>query len=124
MNSSIKKIMMHVLVAFILLSPLLVLADIGSSGGGLVPCDGPDCNYEQFLILIKRVIMFLIELGVAFSAVVFAYAGWLYMTSGGDEGKVKQAHEMLTKVLWGFLFALGAFLIVQLISTQLGYTNI
>jgi len=117
-NQNTKKIMMHVLAATILFSPLLVLADIGST---LVPCDGPDCTYENFLTLIKNVIMFLIKVGVAFSAIVFAYAGWLYMTSGGDEGKVKQAHEMLTKVLWGFLFALGAYLIVQLITSSLGY---
>ena len=117
----LKIIMINVFVAGILLSPLLVSAD------GLVPCGGPGektCDYEDFMELIRRVIIFLIQLGVAFSAVVFAYAGWLYMTSGGDEGKVKQAHEMLTKVLWGFLFALGAFLIVQLISKQLGYKYI
>jgi len=116
-QQKINKIMVHVLAAGILLSPLLVLAD----SAGLVPCNGTDCDYDKFLILIKNVIMFLIKVGVAFSAVVFAYAGWLYMTSGGDEGKVKQAHEMLTKVLWGFLFALGAYLIVQLITKQLGY---
>ena len=114
--------MINVLVMGILLSPLLISADGG--GGGLVPCDGVNCTYKDFINLIKNVVIFLIKIGVAFSAVVFAYAGWLYMTSGGDEGKVKQAHEMLTKVLWGFLFALGAFLIVQLISNQLGYNNI
>ena len=117
----VKKIMLHVFVAVILFSPFLVLAD---SASGLVPCDGPNCTYQDFMLLIQKVIMFLIKVGIAFSAVVFAYAGWLYMTSGGDAGKVKQAHEMLTKVLWGFLFALGAFLIVQLISKQLGYANI
>ncbi len=117
-KQNFKKITTHLLGAVILLSPLLVLADIG---GGLVPCNGPDCTYESFLTLIKNVIIFLIQLGVAFSAIVFAYAGWLYMTSGGDEGKVKQAHEMLTKVLWGFLFALGAYLIVELITSSLGY---
>lgn len=113
--------MIHVFAGIILFSPLFVFAD---SVSGLVPCNGPDCSYANFITLIRNVVMFLIKVGIAFSAVVFAYAGWLYMTSGGDEGKVKQAHEMLTKVLWGFLFALGAFLIVQLISKQLGYANI
>lgn len=114
----LKIIMINFFVTGILLSPLLVSAD------GLVPCGGRGekmCEYADFITLIKRVIIFLIQIGVAFSAVVFAYAGWLYMTSGGDEGKVKQAHEMLTKVLWGFLFALGAYLIVELITSSLGY---
>ena len=117
-----KKIFAHLITNFVLFAPMFVFAD-GGGLGGLVPCLGPDCTYEHFLLLIENVIMFLIQLGIAFSAIVFAYAGWLYMTSGGDEGKVKQAHEMLTKVLWGFLFALGAYLIVQLITSSLGYKS-
>lgn len=119
-DKNIKKIIAHFLTVFVFLIPIFVFAD-GGGLGGLVPCSGPDCTYEHFLLLLENVIMFLIKLGVAFSAIIFAYAGWLYMTSGGDEGKVKQAHEMLTKVLWGFLFALGAYLIVQLITKGLGY---
>ena len=111
--------MINIFVFMILALPLISFAD------SLTPdCSGTTCGYADFMELIKRVISFAIKVGVAFSAIVFAYAGWLYMTSGGDEGKVKQATEMLTKLLWGFLFALGAFLIVQLLSKQLGYTNI
>jgi hypothetical protein len=116
-SNKYKKIIAHSLMFIVFVFPLI------SYGAGLVPCGGPDekmCEYEDFIKLIIGVIKFLIELGVAFSAVVFAYAGWLYLTSGGNEGQVEKAHEMFTKVLWGFLIALGAFLIVQLITSSLG----
>ena len=108
------KIIIHSLVFGVMTLPLI------SYAAGLVPCDGVDCDYSKFIEMIIKVIKFLIQLGVAFSAVVFAYAGWLYLTSGGNEGKVQKAHDLFTKVLWGFLFALGAFLVVQLIANSLG----
>lgn len=108
------KIIIHGLVFAFLTLPFI------SYAAGLVPCDGVDCDYNKFIAMIIGVIKFLIQLGVAFSAIVFAYAGWLYLTSGGNEGKVQKAHDLFTKVLWGFLFALGAFLIVQLIASSLG----
>jgi hypothetical protein len=109
-----KKILINSLATFVVLFPSFVFS------AGLVPCDGPDCNWSHFLDLIKKVINFAVSLGIAFSAIIFAWAGWLYMSSGGDEGKVKEAHGIFTKMLWGFLFALGAYLIVQLILTSLG----
>lgn len=112
-----QKMIAHALTTTLLLLPLYVFAD---SATGLVPCDGADCGYDDFIQLITNVINFLVKAAIAFSAIVFAYAGWLYLTSGGDTGKIKQAHELFIKVLWGFLFALGAFLIVQLITKSLG----
>lgn len=118
MKIKFKKTIIHTLVLLIILSPLVVFAD---SAQGLVPnCEGATCDFEDFIQLITNVVNFAVKVAIAFSAVVFAYAGWLYLTSGGDEGKIKQAHELFIKVLWGFLFALGAFLIVQLITQQLG----
>jgi hypothetical protein len=111
------KIALHLSVFLFFALPLI------SYAAGLVPCGGKgedQCKYEHFTQLIVNVVNFAIQLGIAFSAVVFAWAGWLYMTSGGDEGKLKEAHELFIKVLWGFLFALGAFLIVQLITKSLG----
>jgi len=116
------KILSHIVVFSIFILPVYVFAQGGNSGrgGGLVPCDGINCTYENFIQLIVNVVGFLIQVGIAFSAIIFAWAGWLYMTSGGDESKISQAHELFVKVLWGFLFALGAFLIVQLIASSLG----
>jgi hypothetical protein len=114
LNKTIKKIFIHSFIFTILSLPMISYAE------GLVPCDGLDCNYDHFIELIIGIIKFSIQLGIAFSAIIFAWAGWLYMTSGGDSAKIKQAHGLFVKVLWGFLFALGAFLIVELIANSLG----
>jgi len=114
MKAKTSNIILKIITAIFIFSPILVIA------AGLVPCDGPNCDFDKFMELIFGVINFLVQLGIAFSAIVFAYAGWLYMTSGGDEGKISQAHELFVKVLWGFLFALGGYLIVQLIAKSLG----
>jgi hypothetical protein len=110
----LKNILINSLATFIFLFPLFVFS------AGLVTCDGPDCTWNDFLQMIKKVINFSVSVGIAFSAIIFAWAGWLYMSSGGDEGKINKAHEIFTKMLWGFLFALGAYLIVELILTSLG----
>jgi TRAP-type C4-dicarboxylate transport system permease small subunit len=86
----------------------------------LVTCEGPDCTYENFIQMIKNVLLFLVQIGIAFSALVFVYAGWLYLSSAGDTAKVTKAHEMFTKMITGLLFALGAYLIVELIIKSLG----
>lgn len=113
-KSNSKKILINSLAAFVVLFPNFVFS------AGLVQCEGPDCDWSQFLATIKEVVNFAVALGIALSALVFAWAGWLYMSSGGDQGKISEAHGIFTKMLWGFLFALGAYLIVQLILTSLG----
>jgi len=114
-----RKIFINTFAFVLIVIPFFVSAD-NTSGSRFVTCDGPNCEFSHLKTLIIEVIKFLVELGIALSAVVFAYAGWLYMTSGGDEGKVKQAHDLFVRVLWGFLIMLGATLIVGLILTALG----
>jgi len=87
---------------------------------GLIPCDGLDCQFTDFIQLIYNVMRFLIGLGLTFSVIVFAYAGFIYMTAGGDESKIKKAHGMFLSVVIGLVLALGAFLIVEVIANTLG----
>jgi hypothetical protein len=87
---------------------------------GLVTCDGPNCDFAHLINTGQRIIGFIIQIGIAFSAVVFAYAGFLYLTAQGDTGQIKRAHAMFKKVVVGLLVMLGAFLIVELITSSLG----
>ena len=54
------------------------------------------------------------------AAVAFAWAGVLYLTAAGDEGKIGKAHAIFTDVLIGLGIVLSAWLIVKLIVTGLG----
>ena len=75
-----------------------------------------ECHYSDFIILIETVIDFLIfKLAAPISALMFAYAGFLYMTNNGNESQIKQAHDIFLSVFWGFVIALGAWLVMKVI---------
>jgi hypothetical protein len=101
----------------------------GSRVSGLVPCGNgetsnaaEDCQFVDIIKLVKTVMNFLLfVLAVPISAIMFAYAGWLYMSSGiGGEGNIKKAHEVFSNVVLGLSLALAAWLIVNAIIIGLG----
>lgn len=90
--------------------------------GNLIPCDGEDCNFTQLMILFNNVIDFLLfTLATPFAAIVFAYAGWLYLRSGDNPSNKSKAKGMFIKMLIGYVVALGAYLIVKVIMQGLGF---
>lgn len=104
--------------------------------GGLVPCgtelvtpgQGADyksvaegCKFEQFIILAKNIMNFLLfTIAVPIAAISFAWAGWLYLSASGNESKVQEAHRIFGYVVWGLCIALAAWLIVNAIVIGLG----
>ncbi len=88
---------------------------------GLVPCCPKDgCGWKEFLALIQKVINFLIfDLSLPITAIIFAYSGFLFMTSGDDSAKRTKGKKIFFNVLIGFVIAMAAWLIVNLILTTL-----
>lgn len=86
----------------------------------LVPCEGPDdCKYEQLVELGANVVEFLFQLATAIAVIVLAYAGFLYMTAAGNTGKISQAHQLIWYAVIGFLVALSAWLLVEVLMNTL-----
>ena len=80
-----------------------------------------NCQFLDFITLFKNVMDFLLfVLAMPLAALLFCYAGFLYLTAQGDEGKVKQAHQIFFYVVIGFAIALAGWLIVKAIVTGLG----
>lgn len=77
------------------------------------------CGYYELIKLAQTVITDLIILATLLATVVFIYAGFKLMTSGGDPGAAKEAKEMLMKVVWGFLWILVAWIVVYTIMNTL-----
>lgn len=98
-----------VLVFILLTLPLVTLAQ------GIVPCDGPDCGFEDLMVLASKVVDFLVLISIPLAAIAFAWAGFMYMSSGGDPGKISRAHGIFLKVGIGLILVLGSYLIVKLI---------
>jgi len=112
-----KKILIYSLVYLVVFLPVVAYAQ---GVGKLVPCEGSGCKIDDFLTLLFNVINFIIFLGVIFSTLAFAYAGFLYITAQGDTNKVKSATKIFTGVAIGLFLAFTSFLVIQLITTSLG----
>lgn len=112
--------------------PALAFAQAPSSppSSTIIPCgfDGPDadrtvgpseaCNFNHLIILAQNVINFLIfKIAAPLAAIMFAYAGFLYVTNRGNEGQIKQAHDIFLYVFWGFVVCLAAWLIIYFITS-------
>ena len=99
--------------------PLIGLAQPAST---IIPCGltsdatATNCGFNDLIILAQKVINFLIfRIAAPLGAIMFAYAGFLYITNHGNEGQVTQAHEIFLYVFWGLVIALAAWLLVNFI---------
>lgn len=94
-----------------------VNTDYGS--GGLVPCNGIDCDFNSFIELLNKVIEWIFYTAVVVATIMFAYAGWLYMSSGGNPQKISTAHNIFKKTAIGLIIIALAWLIVNTIVSSL-----
>ena len=80
----------------VIFTPIAVFAQ-----GGIVPDCGPDCGFNDLITLIQRVINFIIIVASPIAALLFAWAGWLYMSASGDQNQISKAQMPYLKQ--GFL---------------------
>jgi heme/copper-type cytochrome/quinol oxidase subunit 2 len=75
---------------------------------------------EQLQQLITRVIG--LAGGAAFIVVtvILVWAGVKYITSGGEQKAIQQAHQTVTWAIFGLIFLAMAFLVLQLIKAFTG----
>lgn len=82
-----------------------------------------ECTFKDFMTLINRVIDFLLYFAVILATISFVYAGFLLITSGGNEASLKKAKDIFWKVILGFIFAFLAWTIVHFILVSLGVNS-
>lgn len=113
----IKKVLIYSLVFMFLITPIV------SFGAPLVQCkDG--CGWNDLMTLINTVITFILfRMAIPIAAIMFAYAGILLLTSGGDPAKKTKAKELFTGVAIGLIIAAAAWLIINTILSILGYQH-
>ncbi len=90
----------------------------------LIVCNSPSnfpepCSFSHLVILLQNLITDLVILTTFLAAVAFAYAGFILLTSGGSESAKTKAKDIFLKVLKGYLWILGAWLLVYTITTVL-----
>lgn len=78
------------------------------------------CGFPQLIELIHRAIQYIFVLMLPITAIVFAYAGFLFLTSGGNVDRRNAAKRAMTNVIIGIIIILAAFLVVRTILLALG----
>lgn len=107
------------------LSPSLAFAhDIpgGEEHSHIVQCTD-DCGYNDLIALIRDIIDFIIKIAVIAAPILFAWAGFLYVTAAGNTGKIAKAHTIFKDVFIGFMIILVAWLVVNTIVGELLNTD-
>ena len=77
------------------------------------------CDFNSLILLSQNLITDLIFLSTLFATAAFAYAGFKLLTSRGNEKAADEAKEIFTKVGWGYLWLLVAWLLVYTITSLL-----
>ena len=131
----IKKLMIRniksftLLVALSILIPFFGTVSAATTGSTINPVSrvlsecttgAKPCGFVELISLINAMVQYGIELiGIAF-VIALLYAGFLYLTSGGDPSKVKKVRDILWKIVWGMIYTLCGWLIVYFILKSLG----
>lgn len=97
--------------------------DLLAQSFGLIVCDGvtDPCTFAKLVTLAQRLITALVMISTFLATIVFAYAGFILLTSGGSESAKTKAKDIFWKVLMGYLWILGAWLLVYTITKVLLY---
>src|SRR3989338_8903582 len=103
-------------------NPGISSPDAPASTDTTVPKSKYNCDFNALLKLANNVINFvLFMLAMPIAAIMFAYAGWLYMSSGFKPAQKDTAKKIFSSVFFGILIAAGAWLLVNTILNLLGY---
>lgn len=82
----------------------------------IVPCTD-NCEFSSLIALATNIVNFLLfSLAMPLAAVAFAYAGFLLLTQGANEGSIKKAKDIFWYVLLGLVVAFGAWAIVHFVA--------
>lgn len=78
---------------------------------------------DNIIIIVARVIkVFLGLLGIIF-VVLLVWAGFKWMTAGGDDDKVKEARDQIFVAVIGLLIVLASYTIAHFVLNKIVYTT-
>lgn len=90
-----------------------------AQAGGLVPCNGPECNICHLTQLAQNFIEFVVRITFIAAALLFAYAGFLFFTGGTSPDRITNARKIFTNTFVGIVIVLTSWLVVDVILKTL-----
>lgn len=126
----LRRIGINILFSGLLVFLFVLLPEVGYAQNpddvDLVRCGGEGeemCDIEDFFDLIARVMQWGFRLGVVVSALMFAYGGFILMTSLGRPGQISKAKGIFLKSIIGLVIMFFSYTVVWFILTRLGVTT-
>ncbi len=111
--------MRSVILLFLTFVPSVVFAADTGFWGAVVPACaytlGDPCQACDLVQLAENILKVMISLAVVASAIMFAYAGFLYITAAASPNNIDTAKSIFWKILIGLIFVLAAYIIVDMV---------
>jgi TRAP-type C4-dicarboxylate transport system permease small subunit len=89
----------------------------------IVPCNGIDCNVCDLVTVAQNILNTAIFISVFLAAFLFAWAGWLYLTSQAGNS-IQRAKEVFFNVAVGLVIILAGWLVIDVLMRTLVGTDI
>ncbi|MFA5359759.1 MAG: Ig-like domain-containing protein [Patescibacteria group bacterium] len=111
-------VFLFTLLAVFLLGNFVLAADAPNVGLSYAEGTGLS-NSQDIRVIIAKIIRIVIGFLGIIAVGLIIYAGWLWMTSGGNEEKVEQAKKTLTNAVIGLIIIIASFAIASFILNKL-----
>lgn len=108
---------LYTLLLSVLLFPLSVFAQPAGGGGAAIPVDNPSFVHSDFTTVVTAILSKLIEFGTLLLAVMIVWTGFLFVSAGGSDERLKKAKTSLIATLIGGAIILGALGLSELIQS-------
>ena len=92
--------------------------------GSLENIATPDLGGTTLGNIVSILVTYLLPLAGLLLLVYLIFAGFQYLTSGGDPKKIEVAKQRLTSGIIGFIVVFISYWLVQLVAKVLGLTKI
>jgi hypothetical protein len=113
-----KKVLIFSFSAFVLVQVFFVPSSLAIEGNTTYNIPNP-VNATSFETLVQAIAKWFVRIMVPIAAIIFLYAGFLFLTSGGDEEKVKKAKRAITYAIVGLVIVLIGAGFITLIKSIL-----
>ncbi len=96
-----------------------------AQGGPFINCDASKppgaggCGIPEFVAFVKNIINYLFVIAIPLAVIFIVWGGFVIMTAGGSEEKVKKGKGVITASVIGLAILFGSWLIVTVITTFL-----
>lgn len=103
-----QKILAGFLSVFVFAVPVYAWAAIG------IPCDGPNCTFDDVIKLANNIIKFLMyDVAVPLAALGFMFMGARMVLFPDKESEKTKAKEGAMDIIKGFAIMLGAYVLIK-----------